>query len=83
MGPDMFVSGNAAISAGDVWYGGSNTVIGPYTVWNGSATVLNGSSSPLAYSPDPLMKKPVEAETDPLVWLRRRVDEICWQPPSR
>ena len=48
-----------------------------------SAAVISTPTYPYTYSPDPLMKKPVEAETDPLVWLRRRVEEICWQPPSR
>ena len=31
----------------------------------------------------PSTQHAVRAEADPLVWLRRRVDEICWQPPSR
>ena len=48
-----------------------------------SAAVIATPTYPYTYSPDPPKRKPVEAETDPLVWLRRRVDEICWQPPSR
>ncbi len=53
-----------------------------------SAAVVAGSTYPY-YLPDPLVRspaplgRPAVAETDPLAWLRRRVDEICWQPPSR